>query len=411
VGSAGWLVTLSVPALLGCSGTERLSLLSGAGDGSAETVGGSGGAGVSPPGAACGDGVLDPNESCDDGNSLDGDGCDASCRPSFDLAGAVGFRTTPLDTRVGANEDSARSVFFAEVLGLALPVEVEFDLHLPGVTGDFPAQRGALAPGALVNSYYFHYDVIEQNPAQVEFSVTFPTEVLAVIAADSALDASDAVFAVSAGYPTGVAIRGLDSNDRVELSSDRRRIHALVGVEDSVDSFRVLTRAEADQSLVASGQVAISPAPEGVVEGMAEGAALRLFHEQDVVLSQELAVDLWQPETRVSDGFRSGNVPAGQSVSCYVLHYDPLDTTDLVEAGGAVTFPRPILGVVAQAETLDASDGLGHGLTLYPTASDAARGLEPSSDELIILSDSKSLWLSFVANVGPDQIRVVTEGP
>jgi len=413
VSRVAWLVPLAVSALFGCSGTERLSLLSGLGGAGPAPPGSGGSGGLTPPGADCGDGVLDPNESCDDGNGVDGDGCDTSCRASFVIAGQIGFRSTPLDARVGESEDDERSVFFAEALAFALPSDVAFDLHLPGVAHGFPAERGTLGSGALVNSYYFHYDSEGQEPGQVAFSVVFPTEVLAVIAGDATLDASDAVFAMSALYPTGAELRGLDSNDTIELDVDRRRLEAVVGVAESVDSFRVLTRASPDESIVASGQVALTPAPAALGEGAAESSAtLRLFAERrDVTLEAGLLVDLWRPGADLRNGFDEGLVPAGRRIDTYLLHFDPEDTSDSIAAFGAVTFPHPIAGVAAQARTLDQSDGFGAAGTFYATGGDSGRGIEISSDELSIAGDGKSLLVTFRASSGLDQVRIVIARP
>jgi cysteine-rich repeat protein len=412
--SRAWVLPLWVSSVLGCSGTEHLSLLSGHGGSGAGGLGGAGGSsGAAPPGAECGDGVLDPNESCDDGNDVDGDGCDTNCRASFVLSGQIGFRSTPLDARVGESEDSERSVFFAEALAFALPSEVVFDVHLPGAARGFPAQRGVLGAGALVNSYYFHFDTEAQTAAWVEFGVVFPSEILAVIAADATLDLSDPVFAGSTLYPTGAALRGLDSNDTIELAADRRNLRAIVGVEESVDSFRVLTRPSPDGPVVTSGQVALAPAPVLVSAGAAEDSGIvRLFAERrDAALGADLAVDLWRPGSDVSGGLGSGSVAAGRRVDSYLLHFDPEDGSGAVELGGAVTFPYPIAGIAVQARTLDASDALGNAATLYPTGSDAGRGLESSGDALSIARDGKSVVFSFRASGGIDQVRILSVRP
>lgn len=151
---------------------------------------------------------------------------------------------------------------------------------------------------------------------------------------------------------------------------------------------------------------------------------IRLFTEKGgVTLAAPVNVDVSVPGTYRFSGdspYTPATVPAGTSVDSFFLHFDRVSNTGSTRLTGSATFDCPILGVIALTPQLDASDAaLGRVGTLYPTGTEARRGLE-LEEEITLSADRKTLTvtLAIQGQAAPspedptlDQIRVITSCP
>ncbi|MBI1371518.1 MAG: hypothetical protein GC159_01970 [Phycisphaera sp.] len=110
----------------------------------------------------------------------------------------------------------------------------------------------------------------------------------------------------------------------------------------------------------------------------------------------------------------SGNfvIAPGKKVDVFLLHFDPVGTPGndkSVSLAGSVRFDRPILGVIASDEHLQASDELlGLPNMIYDATPNGGRGFDGGfSDSLTISADRKELFLQLTATGAIDQVRVL----
>lgn len=146
-----------------------------------------------------------------------------------------------------------------------------------------------------------------------------------------------------------------------------------------------------------------------------------LFEEQrEVRLPRPLPVSFSEPGRY--DGFRerSRRLPRDTAVTSYLLHFDSLPVRGRprrLRLDGSVTFPRPILGVIAAGKLLMHTDGiLGSPQTHYP--SEKSRGLDSTGrerrreralDVITLSEDRRTLHVSFSVAKSSDQVRVLVE--
>jgi len=105
---------------------------------------------------------------------------------------------------------------------------------------------------------------------------------------------------------------------------------------------------------------------------------------QHVVLKQDLVITgLEGPST----------IPAGSTVSSYLIHYDPTDRVSFAPRGGVTFFGR-IVAVLVSSTALGATDAqFGQELASYETAD--FRALELDEDQVRISSDRKTISFFF----------------
>ncbi len=121
---------------------------------------------------------------------------------------------------------------------------------------------------------------------------------------------------------------------------------------------------------------------------------LYAFNEaQNVVLSDHLAVDI---------GGVDGVIPGGTAIASHYVFFDSVNGFQM----GWVDFDAPILGIAAQADTLAASDFLGHPEVRY--VSTELRGLERGDVVWIDDDTPHRLWVSWAGSSPGDYIRVLT---
>jgi len=141
-----------------------------------------------------------------------------------------------------------------------------------------------------------------------------------------------------------------------------------------------------------------------------------LLERTDVPVAGETTVSLAAPGRYTSFAGRSASLSEGVSVDSYLLHWDPASVTGMRRFfSGCVTFRRPILGVIAATEPLNASDAIfGLRGAAYPTQG-ISRRLESVSDvqnaDTIVLSaDRLSLEVKLQAS-SLDQVRILVAAP
>lgn len=150
---------------------------------------------------------------------------------------------------------------------------------------------------------------------------------------------------------------------------------------------------------------------------------IRAFNElQGLTLPVDTAVDISVPGTSpsaVDSNLSPATLAAGTVVNCYALHFDVVGTraTDnALELTGSVTFSDPVLGLIALASSLNAtnaelglagvtySDGTDHGLELNP----AGGG---TSDVVTLSADRRTVSVDLRDASFADDLRIVTAVP
>ncbi|WP_437231007.1 FecR family protein [Planctomicrobium sp. SH661] len=119
---------------------------------------------------------------------------------------------------------------------------------------------------------------------------------------------------------------------------------------------------------------------------------------QHVIIEKEISVEGLSGPVRI---------PAGTSVSSYLVHYDPDEWTTFAPRG-AVTFDSPIAAVLVGAESLNSTDSLfGLAATAYET--EAFRELELDEDEVRLSDDRKtvSFYFGVSGEKSLDQARIL----
>ena len=141
----------------------------------------------------------------------------------------------------------------------------------------------------------------------------------------------------------------------------------------------------------------VSPPPAVGDEDLTDPDHVHVFLEKVLTLNQDLTPDTGEV------------IPAGSTIRSYFFHYDPPGTEGGVLDPGFVRFDDPILGVINETETLDATDALlGSPATDYSGTQGRLWG--PSDevpDSFEISDDGARLDFSAAATGGQDQMRVL----
>ena len=174
--------------------------------------------------------------------------------------------------------------------------------------------------------------------------------------------------------------------------------------------------------------------PQGIIEAMGElvevqaasigvGVALGQYESSSTVrvfderlgetLVAGIAVDIQDPGIydEASD-LTPGIVAVGTLVNSHLLHFDPLGQNTSFLAG-EVVFDADVLGIVVLDAQLDASDAALSAVGLsYPTGL-TRRGLDflDATDSIELLPDRRTIRFNARAQVGMDQVRVLTRVP
>ncbi|MBI1375079.1 MAG: hypothetical protein GC159_20360 [Phycisphaera sp.] len=111
------------------------------------------------------------------------------------------------------------------------------------------------------------------------------------------------------------------------------------------------------------------------------------------------------------DNMKTRGLGNASGLRSYLLHFQPGDGADrLTPANGSVTFDRPILAVIVDGASLDATDAAISQTPIAVRANFPGRGLESppdgNADRVTISNDRRTLTVSLRAN-GMDQLRVI----
>jgi len=191
------------------------------------------------------------------------------------------------------------------------------------------------------------------------------------------------------------------------------------GLDESwaIDNVEVFLDAAVVGIIGTTGDVVATEAPASVRLGATESNTdIIVFTEmENVVLTSDIPVNISLPGiyTRTTD-FTPDTIPTGTAVSSYFVHIDPVGGTEITLAG-MVTFGGEIIGVIATDGGRDQStEVLGSSSTEYPLGSSVLGSSVPEldgttrGDSIGVSADRHTLTVKFVANVGIDQIRVIT---
>jgi len=172
--------------------------------------------------------------------------------------------------------------------------------------------------------------------------------------------------------------------------------------------------APAGASIVSeSGQAVLGPPVSNTTEGDNESNfQMNFFAEQTgLTLPSALPVDI-TPSTTFPAIYQGvgqltpSTIAAGTEIDSYFLYSDPIGQPLIpVSYSATVTFSTPILGVMATADTLAATDAeVGAPGTTYSTNKDS--GLEASDEVELVGPDT--IHVQFSTFVDTDDIRIIT---
>jgi len=170
---------------------------------------------------------------------------------------------------------------------------------------------------------------------------------------------------------------------------------------------------------VTGAAAVISPPLDVSTDAFESNTAAWLFAEQqNVTLSQDIAVDISVPGTSPSGGVRNlsaGIIPAGTQIDSYFIHFDSVDgdAQNPVVVSGSVTFDRDVLGLMVLSDNLNPSHAYpGLPTTLYsPTGELEIVGGGAgtlTNDQITLSPDRRTVSFNFRNGVGTDDCRIVT---
>lgn len=143
---------------------------------------------------------------------------------------------------------------------------------------------------------------------------------------------------------------------------------------------------------------------------------LLLAERENVQLYRPIPVSLTLPGRY--DRFRNkdGKLRPPQRVDSYLLHFDALSTPQNyshLRLDGSVTFPRPILGVLAVGQILTLTDPL-FGISEVIQSDARSRGLDRKAkgsnlDVVTLSEDRRTLHVNFSVKGSCDQLRILIE--
>ena len=141
-----------------------------------------------------------------------------------------------------------RCFLFLESVHYRLPHDVAFNASAVGSHDSFTGAEGSALSGAVVDSYLLHCAPFGGENV-VQGAITFPEEILGVIASSDKLNATDEIFGSPWSLTCREADRGLESAgevaaDSLEISLDRRTLRFAVRTS-AIDQLRVIVRSPA----------------------------------------------------------------------------------------------------------------------------------------------------------------------
>ena len=159
----------------------------------------------------------------------------------------------PQSVRPNVLEDSDNLIVFNEQRNFALPMPVTLNAVNPRTfSSNGQLQNRPLPAGAIVNSYFAHFDIVGTTGDLTRSgTVTFDEDILGVILLDADLNTSDLILGrddLAYPEPGESSLRGLEfgANDRITISPDRRTLTVTSRTTTGADQFRVVTLGDTD---------------------------------------------------------------------------------------------------------------------------------------------------------------------
>jgi hypothetical protein len=184
--------------------------------------------------------------------------------------------------------------------------------------------------------------------------------------------------------------------------------------------------ANASTLVSTTGQVIILGTPPASVAsgGLQSNTDAYFFQESQLILSSPLDVDITEPGTYTTVAeLTPGTIAAGADIDSYMLESQPSSVppapNNYQTYVGSLTFNSPILGIIVETASLNATDALlGAPGTVYPPPSDLYSGLDLNTpgcsgstcgnDALTLSVNGDTLNFDYVTNYSEDEIRIIT---
>ncbi|MEQ8850635.1 MAG: hypothetical protein RIB32_02515 [Phycisphaerales bacterium] len=176
------------------------------------------------------------------------------------FTGPIDIIAPPASVHEGGLESDTQIRVFRERTNLELVEQFGVNITNPGTysaLGGGP--NGNLAAGVQIISYMVHTDHVGSagGGGRYEGSITFDTDILAIITSRSRLDSSDAIVGLpTVLYPTGVnsiergTLDSASNGDVLTLAANRRTFtFSVAHSSDNIEQFRIITAIPAPGSL------------------------------------------------------------------------------------------------------------------------------------------------------------------
>ena len=196
------------------------------------------------------------------------------------------------------------------------------------------------------------------------------------------------------------------------------------GLSGDLAFFRFFNHAIDDEQIKGYYNARLAPVDDGIVatSGMFEPAPERptdvsrraVEHDDRVLvmlerhdrLDQDLMVDILPEPGTTYTGAASGTLQAGSAFSSYLIHFDAVgDATAATPLIGSVTFEKPVIGVLLDADILADTDRMMGAIGRYAVGQ---RGFSLSASAFIQFSQDRHTMILNGPAVDLAQFRVIT---
>jgi prepilin-type N-terminal cleavage/methylation domain-containing protein/prepilin-type processing-associated H-X9-DG protein len=159
----------------------------------------------------------------------------------------------------------------------------------------------------------------------------------------------------------------------------------------------------------------IAPPASAALGALESNTKIRMWQERSsFVLPVSVSVNAIPSGTATNHttNFSSvvGTIPAGTTVDCYFLHFDPVGSQSASVTNQAITFSGDIIGVLWNVSTLDATDQvLGSPSTAGYETGVGARGYENGAENVTLSADKRTFTINTWVSTSPgEETRILT---
>ena len=159
----------------------------------------------------------------------------------------------------------------------------------------------------------------------------------------------------------------------------------------------------------------IAPPASAALGALENSTKIRMWQERSsYVLPVSVSVNAMPSGTTTTytTNFSSvgGSIPAGTTVDCYFLHFDPVGSHSASVTNQTITFSGDIIGVLWNVSTLDATDQvLGSPSTAGYETGVGARGYENGAEIVTIGADKRTFTVNTFVSTSPgEETRILT---